>query len=127
MIVAVTEMTVRRICTVLPKYNYRFANEAQLHDRIASVLTAEGMHFEREVAIDKDRYDFLCDGGVVIEVKVDGAITDAIRQVDRYCEREDVRAAVIVSARSWRALPSTNSLVLRGRPVHLIHLSRQAF
>jgi hypothetical protein len=120
------EMTVRRICTALPRYAYRFSDEAQLHERIALVLEREQIPFVREHVMGDDRFDFYCDGAV-IEVKVAGSVSEALRQVDRYCEHDEVHAVIVVSSRRWQSARSTEPLQLRGKPVYLIEVGGRAF
>lgn len=123
------QMVLRRIVAALPGYAYAFGDEKQFHDGLATALTEEGLTFTREhIAGPKDRFDFLCDGGVVIEAKIKGSWSEAIRQVDRYCAREDVTAAVIVVTRHWGVTGRLRSdTKLHGKPVRLVGVRGQAF
>lgn len=118
----------RRVNVALLRYSYRFADEIALQDRIADVLAGESIEFVREhIASERDRFDFLLpEHGLVIEVKVDGSFADAIRQVDRYCARADVRACVLAATTSW-ARSSQAESQYHGKPVSLIHLRRTVF
>lgn len=120
------EMLTRRICVALPRYTYRFSNERDLQDGVAAVLTGEGIAFDREyIASKEDRFDFLCESGIVIEVKIDGGFADCARQVQRYCGLEVTRAVVIAAAKMWgRSIQ--NGIEIAGKPVRLVRLSRQA-
>lgn len=123
------KMTLRRIVAALGSHAYRYADEHQLHDGLAVVLDQVGISYEREyIAGPKDRFDFLCDGGIVIEAKIDGSLPVALRQVGRYCARDEVAAVVLVTTRQWgrtRALRPDASL--HGKPLRLVSIRPQAF
>lgn len=110
----------RRILELLPQYGYTLSDEIKLQDGIADVLSTNEMQFQREVTLGSDRFDFLCEGGVVIEAKVAGTYSEALRQAERYCQHEEVSAVVIASTRSWRVGRADG--VLHGRPVHVVPL-----
>lgn len=120
------DMLTRRICVLLPRYTYRFSTERELQDGVAAALTAEGIAFDREyIASKEDRFDFLCESGVVIEVKIDGSFADCARQVQRYCGLEVTRAVVIAAAKMWgRSI--RNGIEIAGKPVRLVRLIRQS-
>lgn len=116
----------RRIVHVLPQFAYRFSTEIELQDGVALVLQQQGIRFEREyVASKEDRFDFLCEGGIVVEVKIEGTFAECARQIQRYAALPLVQAVVIATAKFWgRSLkPDAN---LNGKPVRLLRLSRQA-
>jgi hypothetical protein len=115
----------RRVCTALPRYAYRYGNEVQLHEGLAAALEKEGIVFSREVTSDADRFDFLCEGGVVIEAKIGGSATAAIRQAERYCAHDEVTAVVIASTRAWRG--DFAGLTLRGKAIHVVQVRAQSF
>ena len=119
----------RRLINGLPQFSFSYGDEKQLHDGLATVLTAAGIGFVREhVAGPRDRFDFLCDGGVVIEAKIKGSASEALRQVDRYCERDDVKAVVIVTPTAWGKRPRwRQDIKLHGKPVRIVSLGGQAF
>lgn len=90
--------------------------ERPIHDDIASALTKDGIHHLRESrcrAPATGRMDFLCEGGVAIEVKVGKAGMDAWRQVRRYLLDPRVGSALLVTSRLGEARPSS----LEGKPV----------
>lgn len=122
-------LTMQRILNELPQFAYAFADEKQFHDGIARVLDANGIPYKREVvAGPKDRFDFLCDGNVVIEAKIKGSASEALRQVDRYCERDDVNAVIIVVCKEWGRRPRwCEDIVLHGKPVRIAAVGGQAF
>lgn len=142
---AATSLFMERIATVLSRYSFLHANEAQLHDGIAQALTGQSLAFKREHIDGKNRYDFLCEAGVVIEVKVDGSASEALRQADRYCESDQVQAVVIATTRAWQLdgmgmrEPSggnvqpivnkhdTHRVTLRGKPIAMVRVRGRAF
>lgn len=122
------KMLLRRIATALESHAYRFANESQLHDAMAAVLEGIGVSCQREhVAGPRDRFDFLCDGGIVIEVKVKGSLPEAMRQVERYCALDAVQAVILVSTRQWAGGRLRSDLAFHGKPVQMVKVSSQAF
>lgn len=140
------EFTLRKVRSLLGQFAFRYSSEVQLHERIADVLLDAGFSFEREVELDaKNRADFVIDGGVVIEVKVDGDMGSALSQARRYSKIEGVTGVLLASACGWaRGLPetlptSTTTTVATADgthvrtedratpiPVQVVHLKRQA-
>lgn len=112
----------RRLAQLLPRYAYRFSCEADLHAALGVVLREAGIAYDHEVvAGPKDRFDFLVEPGVVIEVKCAGSLADALHQVDRYAARDDVRALLLVTTCAWGgASPRDAHPKLHGKPVHLV-------
>lgn len=79
-----THMHLSFLARTLGAYLYRYSSEVKLHEAMAEVLTKAGASFKREHILDaRNRADFWLDG-LVIEVKVDGTLSEALRQVDRY-------------------------------------------
>lgn len=112
----------------LPSFSYAFADERGLHDAIAAVLSLLDISFTREHIAGADRFDFLCPGGLVIEAKIRGSWSAALRQIDRYCLREDVSAVLVVTTRAWgRVAVPAGGIVLRKKPVKMAHLGGQSF
>lgn len=71
-------MQLSALARTVAGFNYRYGSEVQLHEALAEVLTLAGYAFEREYVLDaKNRADFWLDG-LVIEVKVDGALSEAL-------------------------------------------------
>ena len=120
-------MLLRRLVETLPRFAYRFGNEAELQAGIAQVLTAQAIGHEREhVAGPQDRFDFLVPPGIVIEAKVQGSLAKALPQIKRYAARDDVAAVVLVTTRFWgRAAPQLGDL--HGKPVRIVHLRGASF
>lgn len=109
------------VINILARYRFRFATEGQLQQGISSALTIAKMDHQREVRIDQDsRLDFLCDGGLAIEVKISGNFTrsDLVRQFTRYAESDRVEMLLVVSSKFIADMPTT----LNGKPltVHVL-------
>lgn len=117
------------IAQYLASWTYAYSDEKSLHDALAAVLDERGILYSREViAGPRDRFDFLCDGGVVIEAKIKGSLPAALRQVDRYCAHPDVKAVLIVTTRHWSGFAILREdASLRGKPVRVAHVHGGAF
>lgn len=118
----VTPLDVARL---IRAHRFSFANERDLQDSIAVVLERREIPFAREVKLsDRDRIDFLVGLGIGVEVKLDGQLTELMRQLWRYAASEDLTALVVVTPKIRLAqLPN----VLLNKPVHAVHLVTQAF
>lgn len=102
---------------------YRFAcnSETDLQEAVASVLREAGVPFDREYRLGpRDRVDFLIDGSVAVELKIDGSFSEVLRQLHRYSEHDTVKALVLVTTRAQhRAMPPE----MNGKRVDVIHTS----
>jgi hypothetical protein len=113
------DVTIRKLRNVLGRYAFRYSSEMQLQERIADVLRNEGFSFEREVELDaKSRADFLVDGCIVIEIKIDGDMGSALAQARRYSNINGVSGVLLASACGWaRSLPEilpTSAVTTKG-------------
>lgn len=120
---------VDQIAKCLAAWTYTYRDEKSLHEGLADVLNRQEIRYTREfIAGPRDRFDFLCDGGVVIEAKIKGSLPAALRQVDRYCMRPDVQAVLIVTTRQWgRIAAIPPDAQLRGKPVRVVRIGGGAF
>lgn len=121
-------LLLNRIVAELPKFAYRFANEAELHSGIAAVLDQAGIQYQHEfIAGPKDRFDFLIDTGIVIEAKIKGSLSPALIQCARYLKRDDVSVVVLVTTRTWgRVAPEYTTKDSR-KPILTVALKGAAF
>ncbi|APQ14712.1 hypothetical protein BJP27_24380 (plasmid) [Pseudomonas oryzihabitans] len=117
----------RSIADLLQRYRYRYTSETQLQDRLASVLDAHGIAYEREYAADAaNRFDFLLQGGLVVEVKVKGTIAEALRQVDRYQRLHLVTGVILAGTPRWAAESLPDRPEWAGKGFAMVKLERQS-
>lgn len=92
----------RRIAEYLQGFRFRFVTEKDLQDGIEAALREGRFSYRREVTIsERDRPDFLLDGGVAIEVKIKGSLSELLRQAARYVEHPDVIGILVVGSPHW--------------------------
>ena len=110
---------VEEIIAVLVASRFAAAPEASLQGAIALALGEAGIEFEREVELGPgSRIDFLA-GGVGIEVKVDGSLSDVTRALHRYAASEKVTALVLATTRfRHRGVPRE----VQGKQVAFVHV-----
>lgn len=113
------------LANTLSKYGYRFKDEKQLHDGIADVLSRAGIAYKREHVAGRDRFDFLCNTGTVIEAKIKGSMSEALRQAERYCQNEEVESVLIVTTRATHLL--NEACKFNGKQVQVLKLRGQSF
>ena len=119
-------MKLAALARLLGNFLYRYGSEVQLHDALARVLDDAGYQYSREFVLDaKNRADF-CLGGIVIEVKVDGALSEALRQVDRYINLPQVTGVLLASTQRWADKPLADRPAWQGKAFQMIRLGRQA-
>lgn len=115
------------LISVISSYSYRFGSEVDLHKGISHALSAAGIRFEHEfVAGPFDRFDFLTESAVVLEVKINGSLSKALLQCKRYAQRDDVAAVILVTTQPWGQTPD-NNLMVHGKPLRIIKLRRSSF
>lgn len=111
----------------LGSYLYRYGSEVQLHESLAKVLDEAGYSYTREFVLDaRNRADFLVVGGIVIEVKVDGTLSEALRQVDRYINLDQVTGVILASTQRWAAGALLERPAWKGKPFAMVRLGRQS-
>src|SRR2546426_527670 len=100
---------------VIRGHRFLFHTEQDLQAGIAQALDLLGIKYEREVCLTKcDRIDFMV-GNVGIEVKVDGALNEVIRQVYRYMHCGQVSALMLITSKARHRLISGE---MNGKPVY---------
>lgn len=104
---------------------FRYVNEDDLQRGLAMVFQTAGIKHEREVILSPQcRIDFMVDGELGIEVKIDGSVSDLGYQVLRYLQHDSVKGVVVVTTRSGhRDLPPT----LNDKPIWVVYLFTSAF
>lgn len=114
-------MTVDRILRVLNSHRFPITTESRLQEAMHSALVDEGIPAVREFRLSAgSRIDlFVRDVGVGIECKIKGGRRDIWRQVERYCEHDQI-TALILATNVAMALPAE----VHGKPTHVLHLAR---
>lgn len=120
------DLVLRRLQVEVPRYRFRYLDEAGLHAGIKEVLLSLGIPFEHEfIASAQDRFDFLLDGAVVIEAKVAGTLPDALMQAKRYCAHERVKAVAVIGTSRWSV--RVPLAMFDGKRIAFIDVQRRAF
>ena len=116
------EVSPADLTRLLGRHRFRHATEKELQAGITEVLSVAGIAFEREVTVHPgDCIDFLLLGGLGIEVKTGGGLSEVTRQIGRYAATEAVSSLVLVTTLSRLAnLPDS----IAGKPLAAIILSR---
>ncbi len=109
------------LAALLRRGRFSLSTEAEAQADIEGFLTGHGISFEREFRLTKeDRLDFLVDGGIVIEVKMNRTSPAQIAaQVARYARHEKTEAVILVSNRAL-VLPPT----IEGKPAFFVSMGR---
>lgn len=116
------------IVRLLAEHTFVLSRESLVHEGIAEVLAVGDVIHEREYVDGRNRYDFFCRGGIVIEVKVGGSMGQALRQVERYCQSQVVAAVIIATTKAWvRTGRSAKAAQLCGKDVYVCRLRGRAF
>jgi|GEM_PF-1558930 len=114
--------TLTQLVNLIAGYRFRFSCEASLQNSLDELFRANQISFEREVIIGPtDRLDFLIDGGIAVEVKINGSLPALTRQVFRYAKNDRVRCILIVTSRLRLASLSDD---VNGKPVSTVYLQR---
>ena len=119
-------MTMDDLAALLQGHRFRFCSEAELQSGIQSILDAADVTYFREYRLDtSSRIDFLVETidewdnarHVGIEVKVDGARFEVVRQLSRYADYDKIHALVLVTSRRRLAdMPSS----INGKDVKVV-------
>jgi anthranilate phosphoribosyltransferase len=115
-----TAGTIKHVLGVLETQRFDLSDEYATQQGIGKALTAAGISHAAEVRLDaRSRLDFLVEGGITIEVKLQASAREIHRQLLRYCQHERVQAVILATARTI-GLPSE----LNGKPCHIAQLGR---
>jgi hypothetical protein len=113
-----TEQSLAEIADTLRRCSIRFGNERQMQDDIETILSAlyPGQAW-REYLLPGGRIDFRLFSGVGIECKVDGSLSEVLRQIAGYCGQADIQGVLLVTSRpAHLRCPAT----LAGKPVRVL-------
>lgn len=109
--------TATEVYNLISQHRFRFGTERELQDGIESVLTEAGIVFTREYRLGKDPIDFMVDGGIGIECKIDGGPSAVIGQLVRYSQSPDVTSLLLVTSRHTHRF---NSGMIAGKPFSVL-------
>jgi hypothetical protein len=85
----------------LREHRYAAGDEASFQRGIEIALDATLFAFEREVVLGpRARIDFLVDGSIGIEIKIDGATASVSRQLARYARHSRICGLILVTTRT---------------------------
>jgi hypothetical protein len=114
--------SVTRVWSALTGTRFDLTSEFTVQLDISKALYAHRVNHGREVPLtERDRPDFLCEGGVVIEVKIKGGSRprETLRQISRYCRSDRVTAVILATGRTvnmpWEIL---------GKKIYVFPLAR---
>lgn len=112
--------TITAIRNAMRGTRFNFTTETELQEGVAMLLAAKSIAFQREVILDaENRIDFFFPAGVGLETKINGSLSEIARQVQRYMERPEIDALILLSRRSnVHDLPGE----INGKPLHIITL-----
>ena len=99
---AQNNLTPSSLAQVFEGVRFRFASELDLQNGIEQLLQQRKISYAREQALTaKDRPDFIIDGGIALEVKIQGSLAQALRQINRYTKHPDISSIVVIGSPSW--------------------------
>lgn len=98
-----------RVASLIRSSRLPLGQEKRMQATLADKLTAAGIAFEREKRLSRaDVIDFLVDGGIGVELKLSGQRAAFIRQCERYCTHDEVKAIIFVTNRAILLPPLIN-------------------
>lgn len=110
---------IKEIKTILGSYRFPLSNEKILQREIAEVLTKNNIVFQKEASLQGSGIiDFLI-GDIGIEIKIKGNALSIYKQLERYCEREEIKEIILVTNRTM-GLPNK----INGKPAHIISIGK---
>jgi len=120
------------IRSMLSGIQFLYSDERELQSAIVTVLQEAGEPVATEVRHGLQglhRFDIVVRERIVLECKVGGALSDALRQIDRYLSLDIVDGLLLCGPQVWKAAPSACEELARrhGKPVAFIPVTRAAF
>ena len=110
-------MTGPELVILLESHRYETATEDAFQSSTQDILTKAGVSYIREHRFNaKDRIDFLVEGHIGLELKIEGSVNTIARQLMRYALIEEVAEVVLFTC---RARHCTMIRHLNGKPVHV--------
>lgn len=98
-----SESRAEQIVSVLRMYRIPLYPEVECQNAVGSILKEHSINFEKEFKLSvKSRIDFLCEGGVGIEIKVGGRTSDVFRQLKRYEAEPQIQELILITRKVVR-------------------------
>ena len=112
--------TLDSIAKKLSSYGITSYSEAVMQASVEHILTLEQLKFWPEKFLSKtERIDFLVEGDIGIECKINGSTISVTRQLLRYARTEMLNGIILVTTRCrHRAIPAT----LYGCAVRVVYI-----
>lgn len=105
------------VARVLGSYRLRFGTEKVLQDSIERVFDAERIPFVRECRTSTGPIDFLVEGSIGVECKIDGGPSAVLEQLLRYAGEPNIESLILITSRSTHRFTET---ALLGKPFTVI-------
>lgn len=120
-----SRITPQHVETMLRRYALPFGTEAKLQLAVAEVLTRENIPFAREFSLGGDfgRIDFMADGEIGIECKVDGAGSAVLHQLVMYADCPWIKSLILVTSRHTHRIRANS---INGKPLIVIFVGGQS-
>lgn len=112
--------TIESINQLLSSHRFRFGTEIELQDGIEAVLRDAGVAYSREHRLAGDPIDFLADGGIGIECKIDGGPSAVLAQLVRYSQSPEVAGLLLVTSRHTHRF---NAKEIAGMPFRVLWIA----
>ncbi|TLX16190.1 hypothetical protein [Rhizobium sp. MHM7A] len=111
---------VERFVALMRRTPFVMKDEKSVQAAIAVVLDSHGIDYKREVKLsESDIVDFMLPGGVAVEVKLKAQKREIYRQCKRYCEHEQVKIIVLMTATIMGFPPE-----IEGKPAYYVSMGR---
>lgn len=112
---------INQLARLLLSVRFRFCSELDLQDGIEQLLQQHKLAYVREKSLSaQDRPDFVVDGNLAIEIKIQGTLAQALRQIHRYAQHREITSILLVGSPSWiLRVPS----LVGGKPVTAIRIT----
>lgn len=108
-----------KINQLLHGWNFDLTREKDVQEQVMRILKDHFNIKRKHRLSEKSIVDFWIDEEIAVEMKVKGSKTAIFRQCQRYCEFEDVKCLLLLTARSMGFPPE-----IHGKPCYYISLSR---
>ena len=102
---------------LLESKRYDTSSELEMQSSTQDVLTEAGVSFIREFRFNpRERVDFFVEGGIALELKIEGSMNAIARQLMRYAMIEEVAEVVLFTTLTRHCNMIRH---LNGKPVHV--------